>query len=535
MNKIKISLFFITLFIWCAALAYVANPDYDLWARLIAGMSVIENGKVLMHDFYSYAPVNEFWFDHEWGASAIIYWVTTLSDFFGKTKYEMLIALQSVLIFLISVFSVLCVVIRKPKFSIPYQILYFAIAALAAKIAYVPTIRCHLFTFVFFALWLLVLESYRIYNKKQLLYVLPFIMLLWANIHGGCLSGLGILAIYAVGEFLNKKSYKPYIFTLLVSLLTLFINPYGIDYVKFLFTAGTMNRDLIMEWQSPFLMGFRAIKFLVFFVFMLVISIVQIFNKKDFKIFDKTKLLVLLVTGYVAVAYAKLIPLFVIASSVFLFDDVYEILNKNKILKFINTPDNKFVYAAILFIGAFALYIGQTTNKLVIDNRIYPYKAVQFIKENKILGNLFVEMTYGSYCAYKLYPQNKIFMDGRYEEVYNPIRLKEMKDFIRQEGENPDAVINNYPTDIVLLFNNFYLINPNVVPPAVEKLISLKWKVVYFDGLWFVLVRANYPCSKVINSSEILSYKSDFIFNEKEFYEKYLLDTYITSDYLIAN
>lgn len=528
MNKIKIIIFFITLLLWCFAIVYHVHPDYDLWARLIAGMSVVENGKVLMHDFYSYTPTNPVWLDHEWGASIVIYWVTTLSDLFHKTKFEMLIILQQLLIFGIMALCVLCVKFRQPKFSVPYQILYFAIAVLCAKIAFVPTIRCHLFTFLFFALWLLILESYRIYNKKSLLCLLPPLMLIWANTHGGCLSGLGILVLYILGEALNKKDIKPYLITLFLSFAMLFINPYGIDYVKFLFMAGTMNRSLITEWQSPFIMHGQAIKFIAYFAFMFGIFFGQLLNQRaDFKNYDKTKLLLILSTGFLSVMYAKLIPFFVITSSIFMFDDVFEIVNKNKFLKWLNNPENKIVYAVIILLSAVVINIGNGVKKISLIK--YPYQAVKFIKQKKLAGNLFTDMTYGSFCAYKLYPQNKIFMDGRYEEVYNPKLLEKIKNFARQESNNPMSVITDYPTDIVLLFSNNKSVPMTDIPISV-KLQEQGWKLIFKDGWWFVLVRPDYPYNDVVYDNFAKDKKEIFHTDKYEYLSKIIEDTDITKE-----
>ena len=79
MNK-KGILFYITLFLLILAFSTTANNfDFDLWARLIAGMGVVEGGHVLTSDFLSYTPVHTWW-DHEWGSGVIFY---TVLKFFG--------------------------------------------------------------------------------------------------------------------------------------------------------------------------------------------------------------------------------------------------------------------------------------------------------------------------------------------------------------------------------------------------------------------------------------------------------------------
>ena len=503
-------LFFVTLLIWCFALAYPINPDYDLFARLIAGKSVIENGVILKNDFYSYTPTH-LWLDHEWGASAVIYWISTLSDLFKKSVLTTLSTLKSLLVFAIFAIATICVNLKSHKYS-AFNILYFVLAVFAANIVFASTVRCHMFSFLYFALFVLILELYRLHGKKWLLAILPLLMLLWGNTHGGCLSGIGLILIYTIGEFFNKKNPLPYLITLIVSLLVLFINPYGVEYVKFLFTAGTMNRELISEWASPFAYPFYALKFKIYFFFMVFICLIKAKeNKFSLKNIDMTKLLLLVSTGYLAVMHTKLLPFFVISSAVFLFDDVMSILKKIQPLAIILNEKNKYVYGVIILISLCALNSANTSNNTISANKKYlPYEAVEFLATNSVKGNILTDMTYGSYVAYKLYPNNKIFMDGRYEEVYSPDLLVEMKDFFTMNGEKFDDILNKYPTDIVLLQK---LHTENLT----KFLIKKSWKQVYTDKNYIVLVKPNYPKFKE---------------KEEHFAPETIFDTQITAEML---
>ena len=72
MNKIKIDInklktigFYLLLFVLSLAMTTKSNGyDFDLWARLIAGMAVVKTGQILKYDFLSYTPTHA-WYDHE--------------------------------------------------------------------------------------------------------------------------------------------------------------------------------------------------------------------------------------------------------------------------------------------------------------------------------------------------------------------------------------------------------------------------------------------------------------------------------------
>lgn len=498
-DKIFVLLFFITLFVWCIAISYPFQPDYDLWARLIAGKSVVENGIILRNDVFSYTPTH-IWYDHEWLSGTIFYYLTTIASKIHKTIIETLGLFKALLTFSIFAIAAICVYIKKPNNSSAFQILYFAIAALCANIAFASTIRCHMFTFLFFVFWILILETYRQTNRKFLLAILPITMIAWGNLHGGCLSGLGLLIMYTIGEYLNKKDIRPYVLTLIVSFFTLFINPYGTSYVKFLFTAGLMDRGWISEWNSPFLMIKQTSKFIMFFIFMCFIALMCPLTKQGWTK-DKTKIILVIVTGLIAVLHAKLIPFFVITASIFMFNDVYNVLRQFVFLKWTINHKNLFVYALLLILALNTIDMNVKNRYGVINHAMYPYKAVQFLRENTLIGHLFTEFSYGSYCIYKLYPQNKIFMDGRYEEVYNPNLINVMKDFIKQEGENPNAVLTDYKTDIVLLFRPANVQLPEQRQKVFKALEDLKWQKIYKDEFFEIYLRPEYP-KKIFTHSE---------------------------------
>ena len=52
-------IFYTLLFLCSAAVALKSkNYDFDMWARLIAGMAIVQTGHVAKFDFYSYTPTH---------------------------------------------------------------------------------------------------------------------------------------------------------------------------------------------------------------------------------------------------------------------------------------------------------------------------------------------------------------------------------------------------------------------------------------------------------------------------------------------
>ncbi|HCJ67455.1 MAG TPA: hypothetical protein DHV62_09105, partial [Elusimicrobia bacterium] len=124
-------------------------------------------------------------------------------------------------------------------------------------------IRPYIFKYFFIVLFIYLLESrkislpdedYRLSKQVKKLYLLPLLMLFWANLHGTFFLGLVILGAYILGELLQRSyfrsssdnipiSLKPLLLTFTTCLLITLINPYGYKFHQwtlklFILTAG---------------------------------------------------------------------------------------------------------------------------------------------------------------------------------------------------------------------------------------------------------------------------------------------------------
>lgn len=479
-ERIKSIIFYIILFLFILGFSATAtNYDYDFWARLIVGMSVIQSGQILKHDFLSYTPTH-LWYDHEWG-SGVIFYLT--QHFFSAIG---IIILQATLVFLIFFTMTKIVKLREVKTTTPYNFLFYYFAFNSISYILNDPIRCQLFSFLFFTIFLYILERYRkgIGKNWELIVYLPLIMLVWNNLHGGCVSGIGLIVIYIIGEFLNGKPVKKYIYALIPTILVLPINPWGIEYLNFLFKATTMQRNNVVEWWGAFsnFFMFKYMKFKIYAFLMILIElgvIVKQLINKTFN-FDKTKFLILTITMILGIQHIKLIPFALISIVCFLYDDFYTAFNSitHNFFNKIAPVKDTLIYILILI---FALSnINTKSFQPLIDGSRYPIRAIEFVKTNQIKGNLLISFGFGSYAGYKLYPNNKIFVDGRYEEVYYDYMLPLLKKFYLAD-KNWDEVLKKFPPDVMII-EKFYS-----VFDVLNK--SKDWKLVFEDNFFGVFVK----------------------------------------------
>lgn len=503
--------------IFCIAIAIIVYmltfntglPDYDLWARLAVGSIFFQTGNVLQHDIFSYLPTKDLWIDHEWGSGVVFYF---LVRYFGDWG---LFALKAFMLSAIFILIIHTVKLRNPH-TAP-GIFYFILIAIALLPGVTNLLRCQMFTYLFFSLWLYLLEKIRQTDDKRrdpdcpaggspqisflkfvphppFLWLFPLTMLLWANVHGGFIAGMGLVGLYAFGELLNRRHPVKYFVILGMIVPVTLINPYGFELWHYIIDAALMPRPDITEWHSISLNGpfhvFAGIKmhihalFIVFTALTLIVLAQSLMQRKKT---DWTSLLLFTVLLYIGVKHQRHTAFFILAVPALFYRDYLGLPGFVAGL-FRNYPrpesskawQNAGVGAGfVVLLIIFALYMPQLTNKIIVNPSAYPVGSLEFIKQNNIRGNLATSYTWGSYALWKLYPQCKILIDGRYEEVYADDIYEKAMRFSENRGDW-QSVIRQYRTDIIVLPKDKY-------SPA-DVLNLPGWEIVYQDACSVLLL-----------------------------------------------
>lgn len=429
---------YVLLLGFCIFLASSSQDyDYDLYARFIVGENFFEKGVFNYRDYLSYTPTHE-WFDHEYGASLVYYL------FFKYLGVLGLVLIQGLLIFFTGFFIIKTQQIQKHAY--PVSLVLMGIFFILFEHQNPSLVRCHLFSFMFFAMFLYFLEKTRLSCLKgkpsKILWLVPPLVIVWNNLHGGVVSGLGIIFIYMIGALISRQNWHQYFKVLIVSTPLLAINPYGFDYINFLVSANLKDREMITEWWNTFIPRHSLYYFPQFAVgaFAGLLVITDFLYKKRFNII---KFLVLCTTLYLGGIHVKLLSLPMIATFALYHNEIMSLFSKN-----IFKIAEKLAFVALII--SIACIPMKQPDVAKTDTKKFPVKEVEFIKINDIKGNILTEFALGSYVSYKLYPNNLIYMDGRYEEVYNDREFNNLMNFEKTENDW-QAVLRDYPTEILLL------------------------------------------------------------------------------------
>ena len=144
---------------------------------------------------------------------------------------------------------------------------------------------------------------------------------------------------------------------------------------------------------------------------------------------------------------------------------------------------------------------------------MYPLKEVEFIRMNDLKGNLIVSYGHGSYATYKLFPNLKVYMDGRYEEVWDEEIFMHLKVF-QEMGYAWGEILLRYPADVIMIEKG------SPVYGYIEQNFP-EWKLVYEGNMSGVFVKNAKPVSEYKLPPEDIDY-----------YQKTMFDTDMTQEFL---
>lgn len=222
------------IIIFCVSY-YSTDPDFG-W-HLRTGKFILENW-IPKTDIFSYTANNFNWINHEWLNDVL------LASLHGMGGYLLVaIAYSSIWI------SALVLAQRlKLKFVL-----------LLSTIALMPFLGIRPVAWSVF--FIAILERIHDKSNKKLYFLIPFIFILWANLHGSFVFGLIMLTIW---QFFYKKKLPWFI--LAFSFIAVFINPYGwkifIEIFRTVLDSKIHSR--IGEWMPIMLPMLSVIYFVIF-------------------------------------------------------------------------------------------------------------------------------------------------------------------------------------------------------------------------------------------------------------------------------
>ncbi len=246
-NSGRKGLWFLILSVVALAYAFLAGfrtvSDYDIFWQLATGRWVAQHHAIFSTDVFSYTAQGQPWI-YPVGSGLLFYSAFLLG---GYGLLSWLGALACV--------GTIALLLRRGS-AITAALAIIAVSAIAARTA--P--RADMFTVPLFAAFLSILWE-RYDNGTGKLWILPFLMVAWVNLHLGFLAGLALVGVYAAAETIRlsdgrqrlrtKERLKAAFPWLVATLFATLINPWGWGIYRAILrqeAAMSIHSERITEW-----------------------------------------------------------------------------------------------------------------------------------------------------------------------------------------------------------------------------------------------------------------------------------------------
>lgn len=471
--KISIA-FLILLLIFIGFFHPVYSITQDLGRHLKTGEIILKTNSVPKTNLFSYTYPNFPFINHHW-LSEVFYHVL-----FQKIGFNGLLTINTALVLLS--FGLIFSKVLKKAGTLPL---------LLCSLLYIPIlfertdVRPEFFSFLFLSLFLVILYKFR-EKFTRLIFLLPFIQLLWVNMHIYFPIGIAILFFFIIDNLItNRKKFNSRytgisLVILLSCVLVTLINPNGLSGALYPFSVFQNYGYSIEENQNIFFLWSIVHKqsILFFFIAAPILFMSLILNFKRTLPIDW---MISIFFTILAIIFIRNFPLFALAA----FIPFVKALSGLKLFA-LNKQVKIIILIFLLFLAIFEAQQIYTQKGFGFGVERGAKDAVDFFRIHNLKGPIFNNFDIGSYLDYRLYPKEKVFVDGR-PEAYPASFFK--NDYIPMQIDKDkfESMDQKYH------FNTIFFSHTDQTPWAETFLKQIaqnnKWTMVYLDDFTVILTK----------------------------------------------
>jgi len=468
--------------------------DSDTGWHIRTGQWILKNWRVPHSDLFSFSAPGAPWLVHEWLTDAISAWIYNWGGLAGVVLASLLlVSLTSALLF------------RLVRGKCQNDFVALALTTLAiVEYSLHWLARPHLVTGLFFVLFLTVLD--RLDRKFTKLWLaLPALMVLWANLHGGFLAGMVLIACYIAGELL-RALFEPAVDGRMQALrragrfasvgglcaLATLLNPNGFRLHAHVWNLVTdpLTKTLILEFQ-PFGFGSSEGLLVEFLILAGALGAFEGLRRKEF-----APALMFVGWCHIALGSVRHLELFAIVAAPLAasgFDSLLQRLQTASVADYVRRAAAKLanagaefrktdrawrlhVFSALVLAAVAAALLAPAPGpafRSEFDPRRFPVQAVDRLGAPVLSHRVFSTDQWGGYLIYRLYPSIRVFSDGRNNDFYSDGFLQSWVD-ATQAKRGWEDLLARFDIGAILL--------PVDLPLVRALKQNARWRVGYDDG-----------------------------------------------------
>ncbi len=449
------------LIAWLFALVIVLHPifDYDLYWHLANGREMIQSGRIISEEVFSFTHFGEKFENHEWLAQIIFYLIWQAMGPYGLLGLKLLIT--TIIVFL--GYRTARALGSQPWLAA----LLCVFAVLAGFGRYIE--RPELFSLLNLTLISFILYGYRAGRFSQgILWFIPPILVAWNSLHGA-VYGLAFLSIFVAGE--NIKHFFPMLrrehandqnelhmlnLCYALTMLAMLIDPFGLRSYGVFFrilgdtlgNEGNVTTD-ILEYM-PITILWRG-----FIPFICLLAWAALLALRHIRRIDITQLILLLFFGAIAIRYCRVtgVTSIVLAPVI---ASLMAITARQSASRLRQALVITMMLLTTIFVVGYS-YIVKFSNVASplfafgyhLDDSYFPVGSVRFVQAVGLNGNYYNTGNFGSYLSYFSAPERKIFQ-------YNIPLFGNTGRFVNQPEEltrwNINYAFVSRPDELAILF-----------------------------------------------------------------------------------
>lgn len=418
-----------------------SKADPDLWGHVTYGKEVIRDGHLHPTTTWSYA-VNDFrWVNHENIAELML---AAADNFAGQHGLLLMKSLLTLLVLGLPAW----VAFRHGAGNTTVGVI---VALLAFNISFHWLVRPHMLSYACGAALMACLatglpgavKARGTQKFGKSLWLIPPLMCVWTNAHGGYLAGMAILMAWlgldAIELLLTRdkrfqRTVLHHAILFVATVAACLVNPYGLELHTWMLSSLGRPRPEISEWAPLPLLSVDGLPFWC------LAGVAFLTLKRTAEPKRWPVLIVMALLSWQAVKHHRHLPFVAMLGSFALAPHIESLVRQisDKMRQTVRETPNSgnqwgSCFMAVLLLVALSFGQFYRQNQLHVDKNYYPVSAMQFMEDQQLSGKVFVTFNWAQYALAvfsEVSPESRIAFDGRFRTCYPQHVIDMYFDFI---------------------------------------------------------------------------------------------------------
>ena len=425
--------------------------DAGIGWHIRAGRQILATHAIPRVDSFSSTMAGKPWFAWEWLYDVVMGQLEATVGLNGVVWFT------AVVIAAVFAWMFRLLIARGTNMLIALLLVLLAVSASMIHFLARPHVVSWLFTLAWF--WMLDSSERDCFDGRggtgRRLWMLPLLMVVWVNVHGGFLVGFVLLGIFLVGagwtwfttregrieEVLQKisagKRVRNLVVVGLLSVTASLVNPYGWKLYGHVYhyLSNRFLMDHIDEFQSP---NFHGIAQKCFLMLLLITVAVLVVRGRELRMSEGLTVLFAVYAGLYAsrnIPVSSILLVMVVGPRVPAPGLARGFFHRMAAVE-VGLRGHVWAIVAVVVTLMIAVNSGRVGANVLMDAHFdpkrMPVEAVNFLEQHEVKGPVLTPDYWGGYLIYRLYPKSLVVVDDRHD-LYGEEFFKSYLKLIRGE------------------------------------------------------------------------------------------------------